>query len=62
MTYFLYMVAYFGMEDYSMETCATSKGQIVIPAKLRRKFGFKAGTRIHVSEECSRIVLQPITR
>ena len=45
-----------------METCATLKGQIVIPARLRRKYGIKAGTRIAVIDEGSRIVLQPITR
>ena len=45
-----------------METYATVKGQIVIPSKLRRKYGIKAGTRIEVWDEGSRIVLQPITR
>ncbi len=45
-----------------METHATVKGQIVIPSRLRRKYGIKAGTRIEVVDEGSRIVLQPITR
>ena len=45
-----------------METYATVKGQIVIPSKLRRKYGIKAGTRIAVMDEGERIVLQPITR
>jgi AbrB family looped-hinge helix DNA binding protein len=47
-----------------METKATSKGQIVIPADLRRRFGIKAGTRvsIHVDEKENAIVLKPITR
>jgi len=46
-----------------METKATSKGQIVIPAEVRRKFGIKAGTRIsiRVDEKESAIVLKPIT-
>jgi len=43
-------------------TSATVKGQILIPVTLRRKFGIKAGTRIHVFEENGRIVLQPVTR
>jgi len=31
-----------------METgYVTSKGQLVIPAKLRRKFGIKTGTRVN---------------
>jgi len=45
-----------------MVTYATVKGQIVIPSRLRRKYGIKAGTRIDVMDEGSRIVLQPITR
>jgi AbrB family looped-hinge helix DNA binding protein len=43
-------------------TSATVKGQVLIPIALRRKFGIKAGTRIHVFEENGRIVLQPVTR
>ena len=47
-----------------METIATSKGQIVIPASIRRKFGIKEGTRIQVTvnEKAHEIILKPITR
>jgi AbrB family looped-hinge helix DNA binding protein len=47
-----------------METTATSKGQIVIPASIRRRLGIKEGTRIHIElkEEEKEIVLRPITR
>lgn len=47
-----------------METTATVKGQIVIPASLRRRFGIKEGTRIQIEadEERHLIVLKPITR
>jgi AbrB family looped-hinge helix DNA binding protein len=45
-----------------METYVTVKGQIVIPSKLRRKYGIKAGTRIEVWDDGNWIVLQPITR
>jgi len=47
-----------------METIATSKGQVVIPAKLRKKFDIKEGTRfqIEVDEKGHRIILKPITR
>jgi AbrB family looped-hinge helix DNA binding protein len=38
----------------------TSKGQLVIPAKLRRKFGIRKGTRISIREDNLRLVLQPI--
>lgn len=40
----------------------TSKGQLVIPAELRRKHGIEAGTRVKFLEDSfGRIVLQPIT-
>ena len=47
-----------------METYATVKGQIVIPASVRRKLGIKHGTRIQieVDEKNQRIILIPITR
>ena len=40
----------------------TSKGQLVIPAKLRRKHGIRKGTRVAFVEEGTRLVLQPVTR
>lgn len=47
-----------------METTATSKGQIVIPSSVRRKFGIKEGTRIQIEldEDANEIILKPITR
>ena len=47
-----------------MESYATAKGQIVIPALLRRKFGIKEGTRIQIEadEKAQTIILRPITR
>ncbi len=39
----------------------TSKGQIVIPAELRRKLRIKPGTRVAFQEENGHLVLQPIT-
>jgi AbrB family looped-hinge helix DNA binding protein len=47
-----------------VETTATSKGQIVIPSSIRRKFGIKEGTRIEieVDEGAKEIILKPITR
>lgn len=47
-----------------METIATSKGQIVIPSTVRRKFGIKEGTRIQITinEKTHEIILKPITR
>ncbi len=40
----------------------TTKGQLVVPARLRRKYGIKAGTRIQFVERDQEIVLQPVTR
>ncbi len=40
----------------------TSKGQLVIPAELRRKHKIEAGTRVRfLEDQFGRIVLQPIT-
>jgi AbrB family looped-hinge helix DNA binding protein len=40
----------------------TSKGQLVVPAALRRKHGIQAGTKVtFLEDEFGRIVLQPIT-
>ncbi len=40
----------------------TSKGQMVVPARLRRKYGIKAGTKICFIERNSEILFQPVTR
>lgn len=39
----------------------TTKGQLVIPAKIRRRLGIKAGTRVRFIERGGEIVLQPVT-
>jgi AbrB family looped-hinge helix DNA binding protein len=44
-----------------METYATIKGQIVIPASLRRKYGIKNGTKIIITDIGDAIVLKPVT-
>ena len=40
----------------------TSKGQLVVPSGIRRRYGIKPGTRINFLEENGRIILQPVTR
>ncbi len=40
----------------------TTKGQLVIPARLRRRFGIKKGTLITFVEDDGRIIVQPVTR
>jgi AbrB family looped-hinge helix DNA binding protein len=44
-----------------METYTTTKGQIVIPVELRRKYGIKAGTKINVIDTGDAILLKPVT-
>jgi len=44
-----------------METRVNSKGQIVIPADLRHKYGIKEGTKLIVIDDGGSITLKPIT-
>ena len=46
-----------------MRSTATisSKGQIVIPANLRKRYGLKEGTAVVFQEERGRLVLEPTT-
>lgn len=39
----------------------TTKGQIVIPSKIRKHFRIKKGTRICFVEQGENIILKPIT-
>jgi len=46
-----------------METAyVTTKGQLVVPAKLRRKYGIRPGTRICFVERDHEIIFQPVTK
>jgi len=47
-----------------METIATSKGQVVIPSKIRKQLGIKDGTylQIDVDTATRQIILTPVTR
>ncbi len=45
-----------------METSITIKGQVVIPAQIRRRLGLTKGTRIAVEERNGEIVLRPMNR
>ena len=47
-----------------METVATSKGQVVIPSKIRKQLGIKDGTylQIEVDTVTKQIILTPVTR
>ena len=44
-----------------MKTRVSAKGQIVIPAALRKKYGIKNGTKIIVTDIGNAIALKPVT-
>ena len=39
---------------------STIKGQIVIPADIRRKFKIKKGTRVNVYKDGNKIIVEPL--
>jgi AbrB family looped-hinge helix DNA binding protein len=39
----------------------TTKGQVVIPSKLRRKYHIEKGTQLYVEDNGNEIILRPIT-
>ena len=43
------------------KTVVTVKGQVVIPSRLRRKFGIKKGTQVYLYERDGEIIVKPIT-
>ena len=43
------------------KSVVTVKGQVVIPSKIRRKFGIKKGTQVYLYEREGEIVIKPIT-
>jgi AbrB family looped-hinge helix DNA binding protein len=42
-------------------TVVTTKGQVVIPSRIRKKYDIKKGTKLYVEERGEYIVLKPIT-
>jgi len=40
----------------------TSKGQVVIPRKLRRKYGIKPGTKVAFHDKNGEIVIKALTK
>lgn len=46
-----------------METSVvTIKGQIVVPVKIRRRFGIKKGTKIAFIEQNGKLMIQPLDK
>lgn len=42
-------------------TIVTTKGQIVIPSKIRQRLKIKRGTRLYIEERENELVLKPVT-
>ncbi len=42
-------------------TMVTTKGQVVIPAKIRRKLNIRKGTRLYIEERGDELILKPVT-
>ena len=42
-------------------SAVNAKGQVVIPAKIRDRFGIQEGTKVAFIEEADRLVVQPVT-
>ncbi|HSV43782.1 MAG TPA: AbrB/MazE/SpoVT family DNA-binding domain-containing protein [Candidatus Bathyarchaeia archaeon] len=42
-------------------TVVTTKGQIVIPYKIRHKFNIEKGTRVSIEERDGELVITPVT-
>lgn len=40
----------------------TTQGRLVIPLRIRRKYGIKPGTRVAFIERDKEIIFQPVTR
>jgi AbrB family looped-hinge helix DNA binding protein len=39
----------------------TTKGQVVIPARIRKRLNIKKGTRLYIEEKGDEVVLRPVT-
>ena len=42
-------------------TIVTSKGQIVIPSKIRRRLNIKRGTKMYIEEKGDELILKAVT-
>lgn len=41
-------------------TIMTTKGQIVIPSKIRRHMNIKKGSKLYIEEEADKIIIKPM--
>jgi AbrB family looped-hinge helix DNA binding protein len=50
-----------GLHMETINATVSSRGYIVLPARLRKEMNIKAGTKILLSREDNKIVLQPVS-
>ena len=50
------------MKTSANTICFSSRGQVVIPSRFRKKLGIEKGTQALISSEAGSIILTPITR
>jgi len=50
------------MEPRKDAVAFSTRGQIVIPSRLRRRFEIQKGTRAVIYEENNKIIIRPMTR
>jgi len=42
-------------------TSVTTKGQMVIPSKIRRRLNIKTGTKLYIEEKDNSLIVKPVT-
>jgi AbrB family looped-hinge helix DNA binding protein len=55
------LTLYYNVSMTRQITTVSTKGQFVIPSEMRAALKIKPGTRIFVTQEGSRIVLEPVS-
>jgi len=45
----------------SAKVTVSSRGYVVLPARLRKEMDIKAGTKVLLTREADRIILQPVS-
>jgi AbrB family looped-hinge helix DNA binding protein len=45
----------------SAKVTVSSRGHVILPARLRKEMDIKAGTQVLLTREADKIILQPVT-
>jgi AbrB family looped-hinge helix DNA binding protein len=55
------LYVYYEGRNNMATTIVTTKGQVVIPARIRRKLNIKKGTKLYIEDREHEIILKPVT-